>query len=104
MAMQNFLAAPIDQQLNRLMQAQIDKNREKMKSIVKTSNLQGNFQALLEFRIDSGDVKLEEHLQNAPRNATYRSKTVQNEIIETEGKYISSKVIAEWLTFPTEKT
>ena len=42
MAMQNFLAAmrrqiaPIDQQLNRLMQAQIDENREKMKSIVKT--------------------------------------------------------------------
>ena len=42
MAKQNFLAAmrrqtaPIDQQLNRLMQAQIDENREKMKSIVKT--------------------------------------------------------------------
>ena len=91
MAMQNFLAAmrrqtaPIDQQLNQLMQAQIDENREKMKSIVKTvifcgqnniplrgkrddnpddSNLQGNFQALLEFRIDSGDVKLKEHLEN----------------------------------------
>ncbi|XP_044165353.1 uncharacterized protein LOC122949323 [Acropora millepora] len=95
MAMQNFLAAmrrqtaPIDQQLNRLMQAQIDENREKMKSIVKTvifcgqnniplrgkrddnaddSNLHGNFQALLEFRIDSGDVKLKEHLENAPKN------------------------------------
>ena len=122
MAMQNFLAAmrrqtaPIDQQLNRLMQAQIDENREKMKSIVKTvifcgqnniplrgkrddnpdnSNLQGNFQALLEFRIDSGDVKLKEHLENAPRNATYRSKTIQNEIIETVGNYISSKIIAE---------
>ena len=42
MAMQNFLAAmrrqtaPIDQQLNLLMQAQIDENREKMKSIEKT--------------------------------------------------------------------
>ena len=122
MAMQNFLAAmrrqtaPIDQQLNRLMQAQIDENREKMKSIVKTvifcgqnniplrrkrddnpndSNLQGNFQALLEFRIDSGDVKLKEHLENAPRNATYRSKTIQNEIIETVGNYLSSKIIAE---------
>ena len=71
MAKQNFLAAmrrqtaPLDQQLNRLMPAQIDENREKMKSIVKTvifcgqnniplsgkrddnpddSNLQGNFQ------------------------------------------------------------
>ncbi|KAM7437095.1 hypothetical protein ABFA07_013217 [Porites harrisoni] len=125
MAMQNFLAAmrrqiaPIDQQLNQLMQAQIDENREKMKSIVKTvifcgqnniplrgkrddnpddSNLQGNFQALLELRIDSGDVKLKEHLENAPRNATYRSKTIQNEIAETVGTYISSKIIAEVLT------
>ena len=58
-------------------------------------NLQGNFQALLEFRIDSGDLKLKEHLENAPRNATYRSKTIQNEIIETVGNYISSKIIAE---------
>ena len=92
------------------------KKIEKMKSIVKTvifcgqnniplrgkrddnpdvSNLQGNFQALLEFRIDSGDVKLKEHLDNAPRNATYLSKTIQNEIIETVGNYIFSKIIAE---------
>ena len=28
------------------------------------SNLQGNFQALLEFRINSADVKLQEHLEN----------------------------------------
>ena len=119
MAMQNFLAAmrrqtagaPIDQQFNRLMQANIDENREKIKSIVKTvvffgqnniplrekgddnpddGNLQGNFQALLEFRIDSGDVKLKEHLENALRNATYRSKMIQNEIIETVWNYISS--------------
>ena len=59
------------------------------------SNLQGNFQALLEFRIDSGDVKLKEHLENEPRNSTYRSKTIQNEIIETVGNYVSSKIIAE---------
>ena len=59
------------------------------------SNLQGNFQALLGFRIDSGAVKLKEHLENAPRNATYRSKTIQNEIIETVGNYLSSKIIAE---------
>ena len=122
MAMQNCLAAmrrqttPIEQPLNRLMQAQINENREKMKSIVKTvifcgqnsiplrgkrddnpddSNLHGKFQALLEFHIDSGDVKLKEHLENAPRNASYHSKTIQNEIIETVGNYISSKIIEE---------
>ena len=30
-----------------------------------------------------------------PRNATYCSKMIQNEIIKTEGIYISSKIIAE---------
>lgn len=53
------------------------------------------FQAPFEFRIDSDDVKLMEHLENTPRNATYRTKTIQNEIIETVGNYISSKIIAE---------
>lgn len=53
------------------------------------------FQAPFEFRIDCDDVKLKEHLENAPRNATYRTKTIQNEIIETVGNYISSKIIAE---------
>ena len=98
------------------MQAQVRENREKMKSIVKTvifcgqnniplrgrrddcpdnHRLQGNFQALLAFRIDSGDETLKEHLENAPRNATYRSKTIQNEIIETVGAYILSKIVAE---------
>ena len=53
------------------------------------------FQAPFEFRIDIDDVKLMEHLENAPRNATHRAKTIQNEIIETVGNYISSKIIAE---------
>ena len=122
LAMQNFRnsmrrqTVPIDQQLNRLEQAQIKENREKMKSIVKTiilcgqnniplrgkrddssdnELLQGNFQTFLKFRIDSGDEKLKEHFETAPRNATYRSKTVQNEIIETVGKHIVSKIVEE---------
>ena len=87
-------AVPIDQQMDQLMQQQINENREKMKSIIKTvifcgqsniplkgrrddnpddASLQGIFQALLQFRIDSGDTKLKEHLEKAPRNATYRS-------------------------------
>ena len=107
---------PIDQQLNRQIQQQIDENREKIKSIVKTvifcgqhnfalrgrrdddvddTTLTGNFQALLDFRVDSGDTKLKEHFENAPRNATYRSKTIQNEMIVTVGKYILSKISSE---------
>ena len=39
-------------------------------------SLQGNFQALLYFRIDSGDEVLQNHLDNSSRNATYISKTI----------------------------
>ena len=42
----------------------------------------GNFQALLKFWCDAGDAALAEHFSKCARNATYRSKTTQNEIIE----------------------
>ena len=58
-------------------------------------NLQGNFQALLAFRVESGDRNLQEHLQTAPRNATYISKTIQNEMITTVGKYIINNLSRE---------
>ena len=100
-AMENFPrnmrreAVPIDQQINNLLQQQINRNREILKSLFKTiifcgknnialrgtrdddprnPSLSGNFQALLEFRIDSGDQTLKHHLETAPRNATYVSK------------------------------
>ena len=59
------------------------------------SSFQGNFQALLEFRIESGDQTLQQHLKTAPRNATYISKTIQNEIITTMGKYTLSNLSRE---------
>ena len=34
----------------------------------------GNFQPLLQFRIDAGDEVLKQHLETADRNATYTSK------------------------------
>ncbi|CAB4020457.1 52 kDa repressor of the inhibitor of the kinase-like [Paramuricea clavata] len=121
-AMANFMdvmtrrTVAIDKQLNQITFRQIQQNREKMRSIIKTvvfcgqnavalrgarddnpddETLQGNFHALLAFRVDSGDKTLQEHFENAPRNATYRSKTIQNEIINTVGSYITSKISAE---------
>ena len=95
-AMENFLrnmtreSVPIDQQINNLLQQQIKRNREILKSLFKTIIFCGKnnialrgAQALLEFRIDSGDQTLQHHLETAPRNATYISKTIQNEIITT---------------------
>ena len=93
----NRETVPIDQQLDNVLRQQIAKNREIMKSLFKTvifcernnialrgrrdddptnEALQGNFQALLSFRFDSGDRVLQEHLETAARNATYISKTI----------------------------
>ena len=40
----------------------------------------GNFQALLDSRVESGDEILEEHFKTVPRTATYRSKTIENHL------------------------
>ena len=55
----------------------------------------GNFQALLDFRMDSGDTVLKEHFKSAPRNATYRSKTIQNELISCIAENIYEQIISE---------
>ena len=39
--------------------------------IHKMPGLSGNFQALLEFRIESGGQTLQHHLKTAPKNATH---------------------------------
>ena len=36
----------------------------------------GNFRALLRFRIDAGDAGLEKHLIGGPKNATYTSPDI----------------------------
>ena len=55
----------------------------------------GNFQALLDFRIDSGDKVLRKHFETAPKNATYRSKTVQNELIEIIGEELQKEIVSD---------
>ena len=94
---------PISQIQDELLENTVSKNREMLSSIIKTillcgrhniplrghrddsnnyaSKHCGNFQALLDFRVDSSDEVLKQHFQSAPRNATYRSKRIQNELI-----------------------
>ena len=36
---------------------------------------------------------LENHFSTAPKNATYRSKTIQNELISCCAKYICNKIV-----------
>ena len=53
----------------------------------------GNFRALLKFRIDSGDGVLKQHLESATSNATYVSKTTQNELIKAAGDVVRQKIL-----------
>ncbi|CAF1397927.1 unnamed protein product [Rotaria sordida] len=52
-----------------------------------------NFIALLKERIDAGDHLLRSHLEKEPRNSTYTSSSVQNEIIEVIHEYILSSIL-----------
>ena len=51
----------------------------------KVGENQGNFIELVRFRALTDDT-LREHLQNAPKNSLYTSKTIQNELIGVIGK------------------
>ena len=69
----------------------------------------GVFRALLRFRIDSGDAVLAEGLEQASRNATYTSKTTQNEIIACAGELIQADISrrireAKWYSIMTDET
>ena len=60
-----------------------------------TDHNPGNFQSLLDFQIDSGDDILKEHFTTFPRNATYRSKVIQNQLIEIIGEQLFEKILVE---------
>jgi hypothetical protein len=47
-----------------------------------------NFRQLLRFSLEAGDTVLGEHLQNSGSNATYISKTTQNQLIEACGTVV----------------
>ncbi len=53
----------------------------------------GNFRALLRFRLRSGDTALKTHIDSAKGNATYQSAEIQNELISAAGSLVKEKVI-----------
>lgn len=53
-----------------------------------------NFIALLKQRVDAGDDTLRDHLQSGPRNASYTSARIQNEVIEIIHEHVLSSVLA----------
>ena len=48
----------------------------------------GNFLEFLNYRVRGGDEVLAEHLKKCPKNATYISKTTQNDLIKCCGDFI----------------
>eukprot|EP00117_Sycon_ciliatum_P009111 scpid102965/ scgid11535/ 52 kDa repressor of the inhibitor of the protein kinase; 58 kDa interferon-induced protein kinase-interacting protein; Death-associated protein 4; THAP domain-containing protein 0 len=107
------VAAQLDQRRTQ----QIAKNRNLIKSVAKTVYLcgeqgislrghrddssaqpsanHGNFLELLRFRSDGGDVSLADHLSKHRLNATFTSKTIQNELITILGDHIRTSILDE---------
>ena len=88
----------VDQYLTLESYKQIAKNRKFLKSIISCLKFcgrqgialrghrddscsedanQGNFKALIQFRINAGDVALDSHLKECSKRSTYTSKTTQ---------------------------
>ncbi|KAJ3649397.1 hypothetical protein Zmor_021144 [Zophobas morio] len=58
-----------------------------------SSSGEGNFRALLKFRIDAGDEILLDHVNNCAKNASYISKSTQNDLIDSCGELITNKIV-----------
>lgn len=93
----------IQNRLSQEAEKQIEKNRIFLTAIIKCTELcgrqgiglrghrhdaesealnQGNFKALLKLRVDASDKELGDHLETCDCNATYISKTSQNELLQ----------------------
>ena len=107
----------IDEKVDSIRSARIQYNRCILKTIVDTvilagrqnvplrghrddsqhysSSNPGNFQAFLNYRAAGGDTKIQQHFATAKKNATYRSKTIQNKLVKICGSQIKEKIVSE---------
>lgn len=100
---------PVAQQLNRALHHQVEKNREKLFPIVSTiifcathdlpirgkQSDSGVFNDLLDFRVEAGDARLQEHFASCAGNAKYTSVRIQNEIITICGDILREQIVSE---------
>ncbi|XP_047134683.1 52 kDa repressor of the inhibitor of the protein kinase-like [Hydra vulgaris] len=113
----------IDITSQKIVQSQVSKNRQLLQPIIETIILCGrlglslrghrddsefhpensesfnhtveNFVELLHFRVKAGDKVLEDHLKYHQQNASYISKTSQNQLIRCYGEVITDTIIGE---------
>ena len=69
-------------------------HNERSNIVTHSGHNDGNFRALLRFRIDAGDADLQHHLETASKNAQYTSPSIQNELIVCAGKLITDEIAA----------
>lgn len=107
MAIRDESAQSIATCLSKSRQDLIESNRLKLGSIVRTivfcgthdlplrgkESTDGNFRDLLEFRVQSGDLVLKNHLEKAARNAMYTSVRTEHEIISICEEIIASGIV-----------
>ncbi|XP_065658729.1 52 kDa repressor of the inhibitor of the protein kinase-like [Hydra vulgaris] len=107
----------------KIVQSQISKNRQLLQPIIETimlcgrlglslrghrddskfhpengkfsNHTAGNFIELLHFRVQAGDKILEDHLKYHQQNASYISKTSQNQLIKCCGEVVTDAIIGE---------
>ena len=64
-------------------------------SLLFSGNNPGIFQNTLKLVLQFAPDDLKTLLNKAPKNATYRSKTIQNQIIDVMGDYIVDNIVGE---------
>ncbi len=63
--------------------------------VAETFENDGNFRALLRFRISAGDKVLEDHCLQSAKNAQYTSPKIQNEILDVALQIVRARVVQQ---------
>ena len=106
-ALRNRKALPVDEHINTAYRNRIEENRQKMYPIISSiifcgmHNLalrgkaaeSGNFHDLMEFRVESGDTILKNHMPSASGNEKYTSVRTQNTIIDLCSSILRDNIV-----------
>ena len=110
-------AQRVDQTMSESSRIRVQQNREILISIVKSLELcgrqglalrghrddatnvdllnKGKLKAIIDFRVDAGDTVLGRHLVSTRRNATYISKTSQNDLLDCMASAILETIVQD---------
>ena len=70
-------------------------HRDDSRHLLDSSLNPGNFREILKYGARCANISLDDYLNSAPKNATHRSKTTQNELIDICGELLTSKIVSE---------